>query len=324
MGSRFTLSVEIEPPAGSLSFIMDPDRFIEMELRNYVDHVDLLSITNRSVWRISSMTMAKKVQKISQKIFKKRVDTILHLTTRTSMFDTYKHVLDAHQIGIKSLLPILGDPRGPKIPGYFRDGFEILSFVAYLTQGRVEFLTSDLKKLWEKGEFPEPLPHAKFSVGSVIDPNPHKFLHDKKIEIRTRQLQSAVKKKQHGAEFFLSQAIYNPDYYFEFIDNLDIEIPIAAGILPARLRLIKLFGLPCPGEYRQRLKMQPSVKEEVMEGNRIAAEIFLDLKERGCKWIHIYTIGNSKNFKAITDINSSPKVIAPKLTTKNEGNKINA
>ncbi len=297
--SERQLSVEIEPPKGSVSFIINRDLLIEKEIRHYADRVNSISITNRTVWGLSPVTTAKKALNLIHKLFSKPADVILHLTTRSSIHDTYKQVLDAHFIGITHLLPILGDPRGPKTEGFFSNGLEILGFISYLARGNVEHLSERFQKEWENERLPEPIPHSKFVVGTVLDPNPYIVIKNKKKEIRKRQLTLTRKKVACGAEFFISQAIFNADHYFSFLDELDENIQLAAGVMPARLSLIKRFGIPIDQKYEELLRSQVSKKDEMVVGNKIAAQVHADLRERGCKWIHVYSLGNPANFDAI-------------------------
>ncbi len=296
---KYHLSVEIEPPKGSVSFIINRNLLIEKEIRHYANRVDCISITNRSVWGLSPVTTAKKALNLIRKFFSKPADVVLHLTTRSSIHDTYKQVLDAHFIGLSHLLPILGDPRGPQTDGFFANGLELLGFISYLSKGKIEFLSERFEKEWELGQLPEPIPNAKFVVGTVLDPNPHVFVNGVRKEIRKKQLTLTRKKLFRGAEFFISQAIFDADYYFSFLDELDQNIQLAAGVMPARLNLIKRFGLPISQKYEKLLKSQTSRESELAMGNKIAAQVYRDLRERGCQWIHVYSLGNPSNFDEI-------------------------
>jgi len=297
------LSVEIEPPQGAFLKIDEQDNPIYQEVVNYVDFVDMISITNRPVFGLSPLTLASQVQKLVNSITQRDIRVNLHLTTRLSHFDTFKTVLDAERVGLSDLLPILGDPRGPKNPSYFKNGFDILGFVSYLKTGNQATLTERYEEMVDTGALVGPIRDASFNVGTVVDVNPTKLLpNGKTIDIRDRQIRFAQKKERLGAEYLISQAIYDPDYYFDFLEQADLDIPILAGIMPARLKLIKTFGLPISDLRKQNLRAQFTTEEEKQIGNGIAAEVYQDLIERGCEYIHVYSIGNSTNFSDITGV----------------------
>ena len=100
-----------------------------------------------------------------------------------------------------------------------------------------------------------PISNAVFSIGSVVDINPRKITKDnREISIRDKQIKFARLKEKHGAQYLISQGIFDAEYYFEFIDAAELSIPIIPGIIPARLRLINQFGLPINTLKKQRLR----------------------------------------------------------------------
>ena len=117
-----------------------------------------------------------------------------------------------------------------------------------------------------------------------------------------KQIKYARKKEELGAEYLISQAIYDADYYFDFLEKADLSIPILAGIMPARLRLINAFGLPISHLKKQELRAQFTTDEEKSKGNKIAAKVYQDLIDRGCDKIHIYSIGKTRNFEDVTGL----------------------
>ena len=169
-------SVEIEPPTGVYTSIEERDSSIEDEIVEYIGHVEMLSITNRSVFGLSAVTMAKRVYRHIEKIAPKPFRVSLHLTTRLSHHDLFRNVLDAHRIGLSDLLPILGDPRGPRDLNYFENGFDILAFTAYLKSGNTNLLTSKYLEMLDNGQLVEPIKSADFAIGSVINVNPVKVI----------------------------------------------------------------------------------------------------------------------------------------------------
>ncbi len=300
------LSVELEPPAGAYTYTEEREASIEDEIAKYIGRVEMISITNRPVFGLSAITMAKRVHRLVNKHKQTRVS--LHLTTRLSHHDMFRNVLDAHRIGLTDLLPILGDPRGPKDFNYFKNGFDILGFISYLKTGRVEFLTSRFREMLKLGRLVKPIENAKFNIGSVVDLNPVKFIDDgKKVNIRDQQILYAQKKERSGAEYLISQGIFEAQDYFDFVDAANLSIPIIVGLLPARSRLIELFGLPISPLKKQTLRAQLTSRDEAIVGNQMTREVFDHLEQGGCKQVHIYSIGNPNNFLEITGIDDLDK-----------------
>lgn len=301
-----SISVELEPPRGTYEINQERNLSIEKELDEYSNKVDLVSITNRPVFGLSAITMAKRVQNYLQKISDNSPRVSVHLTTRLSHFDLFRAVLDAHRMGLTDILPLLGDPRGPRDHNYFDNGIDIIGFISYLRWGKKNFLSNKYRLLLDKGQLVNPIPNAKFSIGSVVDVNPYKIRKDnQQFPIRDKQIKFARMKESHGVEYLISQGIYDSKYYFDFIDNSDLSIPVIPGIIPARLRLINQFGIPIDTLKKSRLRSAFTTKEEYEIGNKIGAEVYQELIEGGCKKVHIYSLGNFNNFNEISNFSSS-------------------
>jgi 5,10-methylenetetrahydrofolate reductase len=311
-----SISVELEPPKGIYDITQERLESIERELDEYSNKVDLVSITNRPVFGLSAITMAKRVQNYLHKISENSPRVSVHLTTRLSHFDLFRAVLDAHRMGLTDILPLLGDPRGPNDVNYFESGLDILGFISYLKSGNKAFLSRKYRQLLDKGQLVNPISNASFAIGSVVDVNPCKIISNKEIPIQNKQIKLARLKEKNGAEYLISQGIYDAKYYFDFIDKAELQIPVIPGIIPARLRLINLFGLPIDSLNKSRLRAAFTTKEEYEIGNQIGAKVFNDLIEGGCKQIHIYSLGNYNNFNEI--INSSSSIDEIKNVKENK------
>ncbi|MCH8907693.1 MAG: methylenetetrahydrofolate reductase [Candidatus Heimdallarchaeota archaeon] len=301
--STLKLSVELEPPNADLLLYSTNKPSLATELDGYRDLVSMISITNRPVFGLSPVTMAKRVKDVVTNGHSKPSRICVHLTTRLSHFDFYKTILDAHRMKLHDILPILGDPRGPKDDNYFSNGYEILGFTSYLKSGNTEVLSTKYQKMLKENRLVNAIPDAKYKVGSVIDLNPYKIsTNGAKIKIGLKQIASAQLKENLGAEYLISQGIYDAKYYFDFIENADLQIPIIPGVMPARLRLIEKFGIPIAPLKKQMLRAALTTKDEKIEGNRIAKEVLMDLQDGGAQYAHIYSLGRVDNFYEITGL----------------------
>jgi 5,10-methylenetetrahydrofolate reductase len=302
--------VELEPPE-----LYHPEwplqSLVNIFLKKIIDlaeFVDWISLTNRHIYNMSSLTACNKALKVLKQANKQQVKVAMHLTTRQNVIDTFKQLQDIQEVGLKYLMPLLGDPRGPKSPGYFENSLDLLRFVSYVSSGKEEYLDQIGKRkhdlfidsndiIPQRANFKENF----FHMGTVLDPNPVRVIHGRNIPIRESEVKLFPKKISAGATYFMSQAIFSADYYFQFFDEIgNTEIPIGIGLIPTRLGLQERLGVPIPQEHINRLKgLYHDKKAQLKEGNVITHEILDDLLYRGgsksVNWIHIYSFGSLDN-----------------------------
>ena len=110
---RFVVSVEVNPPVG-----LDPSRAIAAARSLKAGGVDVVNIADgaRAQARMSNIALAVRIQS------EVSIETILHVCGRDrNLLGTLAHLLGAHDLGVRNLVVITGDP--PKMgdfPG--RDG----------------------------------------------------------------------------------------------------------------------------------------------------------------------------------------------------------
>lgn len=302
----FQLSVELEPPE-----LYHPEQPLQSlvniflkKVAELAEFVDWISITNRHIYNMSSLTASNKALKVLKQA-NKNVKLAMHLTTRLNVIDTYKQLLDIQEAGLQHLMPLLGDPRGPRAPGYFDNSLDLLRFVSYLTSGKKDYLDQIGKrqhelfidsndKAPERSNFKDNF----FQLGTVCDLNPVRIIQGKSIPIRESELKLFPKKVKAGATYFMTQAIFSADHYLSFIDELGKpKVPLGIGLIPTRLGLQERIGAPIPKEHLTRLKaLHHDKKAQISEGNKITSEILKDLLYRGAPdWIHIYSFGSLEN-----------------------------
>ena len=287
------LSVEIEPPT-----LYDKEASIHdfiTKITELCELCDFISITNRHSFHMATLTAIKKAISTMKHLSVTNREMLMHLTTRLNAIETYKLLQDAKEVGVKYLLPLLGDPRGPDVSTHFRTSLDLLRFTSYLATGNKDY-TLQIKHLKDLVEYlPPPMPNHGFRIGTVVDVNPYRVVNGKEVFIRTKELDLVSLKLSAGAEYFITQALFSADHYFDFIDHLDQPLAIGAGLIPARLFLPERIGVPLPTEIKKRLKGATDTNEIQNIGNKITAEICADLQGRGAKWIHIYSFGSINN-----------------------------
>lgn len=287
------LSVEVEPPVLYNKEESTQD-FIE-KIIELCEFCDFISITNRHSFHMATLTAVKKAISTMKQLSVKNIEMLMHLTTRLNAIETYKLLQDAKEVGVKYFLPLLGDPRGPEVPTHFRNSLDLLRLVSYLITGNNEY-SQQIRHLKSLVEYlPPPMVNHDFHLGTVVDVNPYRVVNGKEIFIREKELSLLPLKLNAGAEYFITQALFSADHYFDFIDHLDQPLAIGVGLIPARLFLPERIGVPLPPETKRRLKGATDTNELKDIGNRITAEVCSDLQERGAKWIHIYSFGSIDN-----------------------------
>ena len=211
--------MELEPPE-----LYHPEKSKESLVNIFLkkiaelsEFVDWISITNRHIYNMSSLTASNKALKVLKQV-NKNVKLAMHLTTRQNVIDTYKQLLDIQEVGLHYLMPLLGDPRGPKAPGYFDNSLDLLRFASYISSGNKNYLdqighrvhdlfvdTQDI--IPERGNFIDDF----FHLGTVFDPNPIRILQGRSFPIRESELKIFPKKVNAGASYFMTQAIFSAD-----------------------------------------------------------------------------------------------------------------
>ncbi len=292
-------SVELEPPKGK-AILTKVNSQIKEEILKYIPHVYMFSITDRPTFGLSSTAMTRLVNECLSLFGANHIRSCLHLTTRISWFDIYSQVLESINGGVTDIMPILGDPRGPKVQNYFRNGFEILGFVSYMRSGDPSLLPPSLSNYVENEDLIAPLAHYSFKIASVVNTNSVQTIQGKTFNIREKEIRNALRKQVLGADYLICQGIISADDYFSFKDEASLDIPIVPSIIPLRKRLISAFGLPCLPEIMSQLNAANSVTEERIVGNVLASSILSELEDGGEDHVHIFSLGNYENFEQIT------------------------
>ncbi|MFW9856173.1 MAG: methylenetetrahydrofolate reductase [Candidatus Thorarchaeota archaeon] len=305
-----TLSIEVEPPQiHSRSLEHQEISGFTTAIQQMGPSIDLISVTNRPTFRMSSISTMKLILSVLRDSrLASTTFPVLHLTTRLSIHDTYNELLDARRLGIEHLLPVLGDPRGPKSPRFFKDSLDVLAFIKGVSNPRLyENHSKTSHSLAETNA--SPIDDAIFYVGSVIDPNEFHRRGNQRISIRDRQLTLFEKRVTLGADYFITQAIFDPSQVMSFFDEIKYKKPIGVGLIPPTFTIANLIGVPLPDEIISRLKRKTSKKEQFRTALQIAAENYWTLRDNGIEWIHVYCLGKPAVFFSITKNEDLPESV---------------
>ncbi len=251
---EFVTSVEITPPRSA-----DPTATLDKCRLLKKAGVDAVNIPDgpRASARLSPLVIAILIE---QQV---GIETVLHYACRDrNIIGMQSDLLGAYAAGLRNLLIITGDP--PKMGDYPDatavfdvDSIGLTRIVRRLNRGR------------DVGGNPIPMPLA-FVKGVGV--NPGAINLDQELE-RLRQ------KIDAGAEFMITQPVFDVDVFLRFRDKLkQAPIPVIAGVWPlisfknAEFMNNEVPGASVPPAILERMRQKGSGPEAQAEGVAIAGE----------------------------------------------------
>ena len=261
LGTKFAVSVEVNPPAG-----MDPSRAIE-GAKNLVRHgVDVINIADgpRASARMSNLALAVR-------LIQEGIEPILHVCCRDrNLLGTLGHVMGAHELGVRNMVIITGDPPNmgdyPDCTAvYDLDSIGLLRLVRGLNHGRDpggKTLGGVTRFVLLTGAEPAAMNYA-------------------------REIARLRRKVEAGAEAVMTQPVYDPAVLERFLDDVKpLGIPVLVGLLPlasyrnAEFLHNEVPGMRIPDAIRDRMRKVGSGPAARKEGVAIAREMLLAVKDR--------------------------------------------
>jgi homocysteine S-methyltransferase len=209
LGKKFVVAVEIDPPKG-----LSPTKAIEGAKLLKEAGVDLINVADSPMARVrmSAMTMSYLIQ------HEVGIETILHFTTRDrSLMGLQSELLGAHCVGIRNILALTGDP--PSLGDYPDssavydvDSIGLIRVLRKLNEG-TDSAGSSIGRM------------ASFTIGCAVDPT------KSDLQEEARRLKA---KLEAGADFVMTQPIYDLSVWTNFLEIFDdeIKVPVLVGILP--------------------------------------------------------------------------------------------
>ena len=251
---KWVTSVELVPPRG-----WDLGPIIEKSRQLHAAGVTAVNIPDgpRASARISPLVTAAKIQ---QEV---GIETILHFCCRDrNLIGMQADLLGCAALGVKNILFVTGDP--PKLGNYPHASavFDTDSIGMVALQRR---LNSGIDL---GGQPIDPPTQAVIGVG--VDPT---------AVDRRRELDRFRRKIEAGAEFAITQPVFNPDALLRFLEEVaDCAIPIVAGIWPLASLKNALFlknevpGVEIPDWVLERLAAEPTREGQLAIGIEIARQ----------------------------------------------------
>ncbi len=259
---RFVVSVEMNPPVG-----LDLTKAIVAARMLRDGGIDVVNIADgaRAQARMSNLALAVRVQR------EVGIETILHVCGRDrNLLATLAHLLGAHDLGIRNLVVITGDP--PKMGDfpdasavYDLDSIGILKLAARLNHG-VDPAGKPLGAT------------TRFVLATGAEPAALNY---------AREIARLKDKMAAGAEIVMTQPVYSPEVLDRFLDDVaPLGLPVLVGVLPlashrnAEFLHNEVPGMQVPEAIRERMRKAGSGASARREGVAIAREMLAAVRGR--------------------------------------------
>jgi len=257
----FAVSVEVNPEAG-----LNPARALEAAAMLKRAGCDVINIADgpRAVARMSNLALAVKVR---QEV---GLDVILHVCCRDrNLLGLHSDLLGAWVLGIRNLVIITGDP--PKMGDYPAatavfdlDAIGLLRMADALNHG----VDPAGRSLADR---------TGFLLACGAEPAAHDY---------DRELRRLEEKKRAGAEFVMTQPVYDPAVLRRFLhDTRELSLPILVGLCPlastrnAEFLHNEVPGMQIPTGIRERMAAAATPEAGRRQGMLIAREMLDEVKE---------------------------------------------
>ena len=251
---EFITSVEVNPPHG-----FDLSKKVQVAQELKAAGVTTINIADgpRASVRMSNLAMAQRISSETG------LEPIAHVCCRDRSFlGLQSHLLGAHVMGIRNLVVITGDPpkMGPyphSTAVYDLDSIELLRVLDGYNHG----VDPAGKEMPSK---------TSFVLATGVEPAAIDYEH----ELRRLEM-----KKDAGAEFVMTQPVYDPRQVERFLtDAKRLGLPVLLGICPLASYRNAIFlhenvpGMRVPAGVLKRMKDAEDRGEAEAEGVKIARD----------------------------------------------------
>lgn len=259
---KFVVSVEVNPPLG-----LDNAKSIETARMLKDAGVDVINIADgpRASVRMSNLASAVMVQR------EVGMEVILHVCCRDrNLLGLQSDLLGAHALGVRNLVIITGDP--PKM-GDYPDATAVYDVDSIGLLGIVANLNRGIDPAGKSMDEP-----TRFWVATGAEPAALDY---------DRELQRLERKAAAGADFVMTQPVYDPKTIERFLNDIrHLDLKVLLGLLPlasdrnAKFIHENIPGMRIPDEYRRRMDAVGGGPAGRAEGVKIAQEALLAARDR--------------------------------------------
>jgi homocysteine S-methyltransferase len=269
-------SIEISPPRGT-----DVSGLIEKVKLCQKLGIDAVNIPDgpRASSRLSAMITAIKIKQLCD------IETLLHFCCRDrNIIAMQSDLLGIQAVDLKNVLIITGDP--PKL-GDYPDATAVFDLDSIALTKVVSDLNCGLDIAGNSLSIPTSL---VIGVGA----NPVASDLD-------REIQRFRKKVQAGAEFAITQPVFDEKSLFKFLELIsDCKIPVIAGIWPftnyknAEFMANEVPGVVVPPKILERMSRTKDLRDGQKAGVQIAMELMDKIKDNVAGFAISAPFGNVK------------------------------
>jgi homocysteine S-methyltransferase len=281
---KFAIAVEMDPPRGlSTHKLIAAASCLQEAGADVIDVADSpMAHMRMSAWAVCDM--------IQEKV---GIETTLHFPTRgRNLLRVQGDLLAAYALGIGNVFVVMGDPTS--IGDYPEAG------------DNYDIVPSGLIKLIKRG-FNTGVDHSGSSIGQ-----PTKFFVGAALNLKPadpgREIRNINRKVQAGADFFLTQPIYDPVAAHTFLIRYESECgklhqPVLVGLLPlfsarhAQFLHHEVPGISIPETMNHRMEI--AGEDGLKEGIRITVELAEQIKSWGQG---IYLVPQFNRYDVVAEI----------------------
>jgi 5,10-methylenetetrahydrofolate reductase len=269
---EFVVTAEVGPPKGyHIDHLLHE---VDTYLKGRVHAVNVTD-NQSSVMRLGSLATCIALKN-------KGLDPIFQMTCRDrNRIALQSDILSAALFGIENLLCLTGDHTtlgdNPQAkPVFDLDSVSLLHMVNKLEAG------TDMAGNALDGEPP------KFSKGAVVSPC------SDSVDVQLAKMEAKVKA---GAEYFQTQAVYEPEKFIKFMEKAkQFGVPVQLGIvIPKNAGMAKYMnanvaGISVPDSMIAELQADKEKTKAGITGVEISARIIKECKDY-CQGVHIMALG---------------------------------
>ena len=274
---KFVVTAEIGPPKG----VDIEEMMADAELMR--GKVDAINVTDQqsSVMRLGSLAVCRLLKE-------KGLEPVFQVTCRDrNRIALQSDLLSAYVLGIESVLCLTGDYVAlgdhPQAKGVFDlDSVSLLQTARQMEEGK-DLAGNDLRGS----------PH--FCLGAVVTPGADP------LEPQLIKMENKVKV---GAQFFQTQAVYEPEKFEQFMKAVShLNVPVMVGIVllrsagMARFMNKNVAGVHVPDNLIDEMDKAESKADKSIE---IAARLIKEMKSM-CQGVHIMAIGWEKKVPQVLE-----------------------
>ena len=266
-GDGFVVTGELTPPKGtSLESLLERARALSR-------HVDAFNVTDSHAARMAMAPMA-----VSHLLIDHGMEPIMQITSRDrNRIAIQADLLGAWALGVRNIAFMGGDPPKngdhPDAKGVFDVVSASVIRAAAGMSGGTDMAGNPLEG------------SPDFCIGAVVNPGAKDL---------DAEFERMIGKRDAGATFFQTQAVYDPDAFERFVARVDaLGVRLLAGIIPVKSPKMAVYmnehvpGIEIPEALIRKIA---DADDRAATSSEIAASVISAIRPM-CRGVHVMAIG---------------------------------